>query len=198
MHIRSSQAGIRLTRFCCGPWVPAFAGTSGDGCWLTFACLRLCCCCRAGRCADAGRVLQGQAGQHLCRLLRRRHLRPLRPRARAPYRPAHSGQSGGRAAQHGRRRQPAARQLHLSGRAARRHRDRDHRARDRRRAAVRRHRRAIRSAPVLLARQRQRRSQHLRRLARIRASRASTISRSRNTPSAPPARPRRRCRSTRP
>ena len=58
----------------------------------------------AGGGADAGRVLQGQAGQHLCRLLRRRHLRPLCPRAGAPYRQAHPRQSERRAAQHGRRR----------------------------------------------------------------------------------------------
>ena len=76
-------------------------------------------------------LLQGPQRRSLHRLQRRRRLRPLRPRDRAPPRQAHPRQSDHRAEEHGRRRQPAARQLALQRRAEGRHRDRHHRPRHR-------------------------------------------------------------------
>ena len=72
--------------------------------------------------AGPGGVLQGPQCRPLYRLQRRRRLRPLRARARAPSRQAHPRQSHHRAQEHGRRRQPAARQLALQCRAQGRHR----------------------------------------------------------------------------
>ena len=75
-----------------------------------------------------------------------RHLRPARPRGRAPHRPAPARPSRGGAAEHARRRRAGGGQLHLQCCAEGRHRDRDlqqghRRRRDRRRAgsALRRH-----------------------------------------------------------
>ena len=85
-------------------------------------------------------------------------------RHRPPPRQAHPGQSDHRPEEHGRRRQPAARQLALQCRPEGRHRVRHHRPRHRLRSAARLQGRAIRRRQVHLDRQRQRRGQRLRRL----------------------------------
>ena len=118
--------------------------------------------------ADAGRVLQGQAGLALYRLLGRRHLRSLRPHRGAPHRQAHPRQSGGGAEEHGRRRLDPAHQFHVCAGAEGRHRARDHGARRRVRPAVRHEGRAVRRREIRLARQRQRRSQPVRVVASLR------------------------------
>ena len=69
--------------------------------------------------AERRRLLQGQDRRSLHRLQRRRRLRSLRAHARAPHGQAHPRQSDRRAEEHGRRGQPAARQLALQRRARR-------------------------------------------------------------------------------
>ena len=69
--------------------------------------------------AEPGRLLQGQDRRALHRLQRRRRLRSLCAHARPPHGQAHPRQSDRGAEEHGRRRQPAARQLALQRRRRR-------------------------------------------------------------------------------
>ena len=106
---------------------------------------------------DRRAVLPRQDHQHLCRLVRRRRLRHLRPAAGAPFRQAHPRAADHRGAKHARRRLEQGGELHLQRRAQGRHRDRRDLPRRDPAAAVRRHHRPARPQQVHLSRQRQRR-----------------------------------------